>query len=763
MDKDVILRNSSFTISRRGMIGLLVGSAVLPLILEPDKAASGATASVAQGRPATESTVLSDALRRLEKPDLTVTEVAKITGSNHRVTFHEATWSGGRTYVRDIEVKTDSGWVAATDPDHRFDEQWIVFTSDMAADPSFYYSTSQPQWIAFTSIRKLSSQVVELRAAREGEFELVVRWDLSGCQPELHHVLTAQHDGHYIVGYQAHDIAQFEAVEEVLCGALQHARVVGTPAALGAWELFAPMALTQRTFSDRAMTFGVRVPADVIEFAHDRELGPNGQPFGMSLRNDDGGIQPVVYAPQAGKKSLFAAGESRGYAFGLVVAPKALYDAYVDVCRSDFELTAYRENVSDTSLTATAHNILRLVNVEPDGDDSESFIPSFSGWWNRAKGFVDVENDKAVRAAVTGVLLSAQYLLSTPEQADWIYDHRARPMLEYHVSRRNQGFTPIVGNDVYGNATITSWGLGGVSGDASTLVPLYRQTHRSNAGLFDLAMASVLNPRTRDTRTPMNTPLQAYRLTGDDAWLAEAVARAKHYIRTQVDVPYTTNQPEVGFAFDYSKAWLELFVLYEMTGDEELLAAAHREAKRFITQVTVRKVPDGMVRVPFGAHIDDQYDDGQPSSLPAYPRTDFPDENVPAWKVSNSGLTFEQLTTYKNKSDENPAGGYVLNPAWAPAMLRLGAAANDSFLTDVAHNMVIGRFTNYPGYYNRQFTAWNQRPDFPLEGPPGLSCVYFHHAPAQLVSPLITCFPSTKSDPKATSVSPGSSSATSCT
>ncbi|WP_043347607.1 NEW3 domain-containing protein [Beutenbergia cavernae] len=728
MDNDVTSQVGNAGISRRSVVAMLVGSAVLPPVLgaAPASAAPSGPEPSADGPPA-------DALRRLEKPDLAFREAATITGPRHRVTFHEATWTGGRTYVRDLEVRTDAGWLPVTSVEGRFDEQWVVLTSEEPADAFFYYSSAQPRWVAFDSLHQLDDRTVELRGAHEGEFDLVVRWDLSSGRPELHHVLTAGPARHYIVGYQAVDVAPFDEVEEVLCGALQHARAVGSPAALASWELFAPMALTQRTIAGTTATLGVHVPADVIEYEHERELGPNGQPFGMSLRNDSADVQPVAYAPHAGRRSLLAAGESRGYAFGVVAHAGSLYDAYVDVCREDLGLTAYRQNVRGTSLTQTAHNLLDLVTIDPDADDSEAFVPSFSGWWNRAKGFVDVENDQSVRTAVAGIMLSAQYLLCAPGDGGDVYARRARPMIEYHVSRRNHGTTPIVGHDVYGDASITSWGLGGVSGDASTLVPLYQQTRGQNAGLFELAMGTIANPPFRDTRTPMSTPIQAYRITGDEAWLAEALARARHYARTEIDVPYTRNGPEGSFGFTYSKAWLELFVLHELTGEQDLLEAAHREAKRFVTQTMARKVPGGRIRVPFGDHIDDQFDDWDGHVMPDYPNDDFDDDVVPAWEVSTTGLTFEQLTTYKSKDDlPNPGGGFVMNPIWAPFLLRLAHAVGDSFIADVAHNMVVGRFTSYPGYYYRQFVAWQLEPDFPLVGPPGLTCLYFHHAPAQM-------------------------------
>jgi len=48
-------------------------------------------------------------------------------------------------------------------------------------------------------------------------------------------------------------------------------------------------------------------------------------------------------------------------------------------------------------------------------------------------------------------------------------------------------------------------------------------------------------------------------------------------------------------------------------------------------------------------------------------------------------------------------------------------------MRDVAHNLVPARYTNYPGYYYRQFEAWDMHPEYPLVGPPGVGDIYYTH------------------------------------
>ncbi|SDU57262.1 golvesin C-terminal-like domain-containing protein [Jiangella alkaliphila] len=712
------------SLSRRSAIRLLVGAAVLPPVVNAFglSSAAAATTPAAEGQPP-----LPDALRRLPMPDLATEPAATITGDRHRVTFHRASWGGGHTYVRDLEVQTDGGdWLPVTAAEHRFDEQWIVLTGD-DGNPTDYYTSMTPNWVAFDSLAQLDAHTVELRSTPPGGYDLTVRWSLAGASPELQWTLTAGADDHYVVGYQSVDAVTPDDVDEVLCGSWQHARVIGGAQSLGAWELFAPMSLTQRRIGDHDVTLGVYTPGEVLLFEHEREPGPDGQPFGMSLRNDDRDVQPVVFAPQAGRRTPLAAGESRGYAFGLYAAAGTVYQSYTDLVRNEYGYTDYRRNVYDTSLTDTVHHLIDLLMVEPDGDDSESFVPSFSGWWNRAKGFVDIENDQAVRTPIAGVLLSAYHLTGD----DALYERRARPLVEYHLSRAGHGSTPVKGAPVYGNPDL--YRIGRIPGDASTLVPLYEQTRGQNAGLHSLAMELIRQRPGRDARTPMSTPLQAYVLTGNEAYLAEARAEARRLIRDQIMRPYATNAAENEFGYHYVKAWTELLVLFELTGEQEFLDGSYREAQRYLGVMNVRPVPDTTVTVPNQPFIDNQIDWWNTPLLPDYPQTTVPSEEVPAWTVSSSGVTFEQLSTFKVSAGRvNPGGGFTWIPAWAPFFLRLAHHTGDDLFRDVAHNLVVGRFTNYPGYYNRQFSVAHMKPDFPYQGPPGAGGIYFHHIPAQL-------------------------------
>ena len=720
-------RDASGQWSRRSALRLLLVAGVLPAVLggHPESAAADPGFSSTTG-------AYADALRRLDKPNLELTCVARLVGSNHRMTFFQATWDGGETIVRDLEIKQDGRWLSLTDPDHRFDEQWVVLAGTLPSGSApELYGPLRPSWLGFTSYRRLGAQAIELRTSTD-DVELVVNWRLDGDHPEAHYVLTAKNAGDYLVGYQSQDAKTLDDLDEVLCGSYQHAlSVVDGSAPLGAWELFAPMALTQYSVADVAVTSGVYLPAEVAEFVHERQLMSDRQPYGMSLRNDSLDVVPSIYAPQPGLRTAMAAGDRRGFAFGIAARAGSLYETYTELCRGEYGLKAYRHNVYDRSLTDAVHAITELIAIEPDGDDSVDFIPSYSGWWNRAKGFVDVENEDAVRTAASGVLLSAHYLTGTADGT--LYDRRARPALEYQLSRKGIGHSPVIGGSVYNDKT--QYRIGRIPTDAVNLAALSQLTHGRNAGIQRLAVQATKAGVVGQSRAPFATALATYQVTGDPAYLAEATLIGRRYVQEEILTPYRGNgQPPGGFAYSFSKYWMDLLVLFELTGEDVFLEGAHREAQRFITQTAVRPVPDQTVTVPEGHVIEQQYDWESRSSLPSYPTAEVATETVPAWYVSPTGLTFEALSSFKLgvSSLTDPGGGYVFNPCWAGALLRLAHHAGDPLLADVAHNMVIGRFTTYPGYYNRQFQVAQMKPDFATSGPVGITGYYFHHAPAQL-------------------------------
>jgi hypothetical protein len=91
--------------------------------------------------------------------------------------------------------------------------------------------------------------------------------------------------------------------------------------------------------------------------------------------------------------------------------------------------------------------------------------------------------------------------------------------------------------------------------------------------------------------------------------------------------------------------------------------------------------------------------------IPAMPA---PRQEVPAWIVSQIGLTPESTYT----SSWNPA---IFLASQAPHLLRLAYYTKDDFFRAVGRAAVVGRYSNYPGYdIDGEFNTVYSRPDYPL-------------------------------------------------
>lgn len=670
-------------------------------------------------------------VRSRSLPNLSFTEKGTIENDSYKAVFFEAVWDGGRTYVRDLYHKENGAWTLLNDVNERLEEQWVVLSGD-SADRAHYYSTMDTDWITFDGFSMPDERTVVLTDTLHADrFALSVTWSLAddngagSGRPTASYAFTPVATGHYVVGYQSFTAENLSDVSEVLSGARNHAKMVGTVESTGLWQLTSPMSLVEKKLaSGEALTYGVYVPAEGLPLQFEPTGTDGNQRLGMSLINNEGAVQPIVYAPQFGTYSKLTGGSTYSFKLAMYAQKGAVYDAYADILRTDYAYTDYRENVEQGSLNDAMYNMIDLMKIEPQGDDSVDFVPSPSGWWNRAKGFVDIENQDSVRTAASSVMLGAYYLTGDEQ----LYESRALPMLEYGVSRNERGWSPKQA-PVYGDSSL--WKMAAVPFDVSTISTLYEMTGGRNAGLYALGQEEYRfrNPEPYK-RGPVIQPLMMYRMTGDAAYLDEAKAAADAYIAEEIDTPSTANPDRGEFFYNYGKLWVEILELYEETKDPKYLNAAYKEGKRYASMFVARPVPEGTTEIPqpspfryelaFRWSEADRYD---------YPRDRLPEDEpgasrqVDSWIVSPNGMVFEAGST---------SAAYRMNAQEAPFMLRLGQYTGDELLKDIAHNAVIGRYTNYPGYYYRGLIASQLEQDFPLQGPSEGTSIYYHHMPAQL-------------------------------
>jgi hypothetical protein len=237
------------------------------------------------------------------------------------------------------------------------------------------------------------------------------------------------------------------------------------------------------------------------------------------------------------------------------------------------------------------------------------------------------------------------------------------------------------------------------------------------------------------TVPPFAENLWHYNYSGREESLEEAKKQAESYLKTQVYAKNTKNFQDEEFVNQaFFPQWITLLDLYETTKDKKYLDAAVEAAGMNLAVVwSQSKIPEGNITLDGekvlefamkrrGEGLFFKGDIGKRTGVPEN-NSLVKTETVPGWVVSNVGLGIEQISTFKGGTSSN-----ILMNTYAADLIRLSKYSGKDIFETFARNMMLGRFTNYPGYYLNQYSAYQMRPEYPYTGP-DLNGIYYHHAP----------------------------------
>ncbi|MBM4046562.1 MAG: hypothetical protein FJ279_15735 [Planctomycetes bacterium] len=555
---------------------------------------------------------------------------------------------------------------------------------------------------------------VRLKGQRQGVGTLEVIWTLEPhVRPaQVRFVFTPEADGFFSVAYRGFLAASREEVDFLLLPFMWHGKRLPERTHL-LLECFTPtpIALVQR----KSCSFALVADPSEIPF---HWPSVDGSRFGFAIRSADGRVQPALFAPVLGMKdSQMQRGKPYAFALRYVVEPGAWFAAYERVVRDIFKLRDYRRNVGH-SLTEAVFNLTDLMMDDKHG-----------GWWPRAKGPYNIESKNTVTHA--SPLTALQMYLLTGDRE--IYRRRALPTMEYLASRQSAHFCPIT-NDVGSYASIKLGGPCTLYG-AGLYAGFYEATRRLSPVFRQFAFAPDGQPRHSRGYShiePFDEHLAAYRLTGDKQFLEAAKSDCDAYLRERLPRFRETVISERNFInIHYMPDWEGLLEMWEATGERRYLDAAAEGGRWLATTLWTQPViPADRVKV----HEGNQYGGSSPKWVAWYQgenyRLGFPrqegdvrERDVDAWRVSQVGLGLEQPITYKRR-DSHCAN--IFMSSWAPTLMRVGHAAGEGIFSDFARNAVLGRFANYPGYYNVGFSDQYLAADYPTKGP-DVTMIYHHH------------------------------------
>lgn len=424
----------------------------------------------------------------------------------------------------------------------------------------------------------------------------------------------------------------------------------------------------------------IGVGADSSEMPYRMPTGQNSR-FGVALRNSAGQAQPMIFAPVlGGPDSQIAANKSYSFTVRFAVRQGDWYSTYRYLAQQLYKFRDIREN-SLCSLNTTIENMIQYLMTD-----------RFSNWMAKYKTW-SYENDNGPGSGRQQSAADALSLALVCDDPDF-YQFRALPTLEYLLSRSS--YSMKISEPTY---------MGGCYDKPSDMVAAYNLTGRRNPVIRSLyespasegkeAASEVSKLAIIPLRKEMLNCLTQFRLTGNRQTLQRACEVADRYIELRINRPVEDFSEAGNSNFhDMTAAFDLLYELYEETGSKKYLEAS-TSALRYFTGFTylVPEIPNGnYVANPGGLYND------QPA----------PEETVPAWRVSEQGLTAEAAgTAHSHRA--------IFMAPFASDMMRIAFDSQDSFLSTIARSAVVGRYANYPSYaYRNGYSTVYEKADYPL-------------------------------------------------
>ncbi|MCD2424286.1 hypothetical protein LQ567_16015 [Niabella pedocola] len=521
--------------------------------------------------------------------------------------------------------------------------------------------------------------------------------------PAMGFLLTPRKQGYYSVGYTgAPSFEKQETTESWQPLVWTEKRTPDQPYLTPAFMATEPVTLV----SDGVNSLGVLAHPRYLPF-QPLPLLDNSQ-FGVALLNAKAQLQSQVFAPiPGGLHSFMKAGATFGFSFYLLVTPHTITDTYEQIARNIFGFSDYRTNAT-VSMNTTLDNLI-------------DYAKTHYAW------FVDSLKGFAYSTDVPGAVKNVSSLnpleLAIIRDDKELFEKRAYPLMEFMLSREKFLFSL----DSTQKIQSPSRKLRGPIAPLSELGVLHSVFPGNDYLYTTLAKREFTKTRVRNLDVEEKgsnwiNALFLFKMTGDSTYLTMSRKMADAYLEKRVDQRMEAfGDPMISTHFfwpTFTNNWSALLELYELTKEERYLKAAHDGARHYaLFTWMVPAVPDSLITVNKGGKAPMYWYLKSKGHQQMY----YPEEKVPAWRVSEVGLTPESSGT---------ATGHrgIFMSTFAPWMLRIGYYTKDDFLIQIAKASLVGRSASFPGYHmNTERTTAYEKPDFPLHEHKAQSVNSFHY------------------------------------
>ena len=698
-----------------------------------------------------------------------------IQNNTTKVNFYTVETSEGTVIQNEIySLAPDGTWVQTNTRDEELG--YIVLRSDTAtaklAQDNFNYYVNyvdesgvnrqyqginpylagKSEWYIPTEIQQISSNSVRL-TAKGADATLTATWtietDLSAPLVSLD--ITPNKSGYYSVGTWEGGKLAYEEFEQALAPyRIKEKQIKTAPSTITEQYLFTPMGCytlyENNRYSKYPVTKGVVVDGNWLPL---QWLQKENSRFGMNMIVSGGGYKATLFYPAMGtKESLFNANQTKNISYRVISSVSDWFENYKFILQDLYNVDDYREN-TQTTLNQAIFNTRELMM-----DDV------YSGWDKNSIGHYNIEAYGVVSEANPLQYLQ-DYLLTDDEE---LLEERTIPTIAAFLTRSGLHYNPYDyeygSTNGYQHEYKEPDGIGTPKSGYNTNVTagMYAMTHGMVPYLYKLGLDKGKTTVNAYGELPaFENTLNMYKYTGDKKYLTQAIAEADNYLKTHVYPIEERPEEWINFIYiSYYPNLASLLDIYEATGEQRFLDAAEYTAQQILTglwvpgidnnkrteKITVNDIdntgffchygnPAGKCteyssggwwagtkhfRVGRGSTEEEMRDTS--SNINIQNRK----QEVESWIPSRVGLGLEQSSTYYTYSSN------IVMQHWVGDFMRLAHYTGEDTFETAARNAIIGRFSNYSGYYQSDNITFQQYADYPWEGP-DYTGIYWHHLP----------------------------------
>lgn len=651
----------------------------------------------------------------------------------------------------EIAVTTDEGQSAFRQTIRTGNTETTISTDN------FFY-TGNPTWLIPQNVEKNENEAV-LTFEPNDKATITVKYGFDDLCSDVKVTLEAafKQEGNYSFLLYSGDPVEYESFERVTAPLLFVKKAM--PSAPGivtmdSW-LFTPMSTFTypegTVVANSKFTSGIVMDPSYIS-VEQQFTYPDTARFGTVFTTADGNrYRNQMVAPIFGTEdSRFAEGDTFSVAYRIIARNEDWFDCYKHITQDIYNLGDYRENYY-TSLNEAIYNTADILKDE-----------KYSGWDDEMLGFYNIER-KGLVSQSNPLVIMQQYLLT---EDDELLEKRVIPTMAYMLTRKSTHF--MAENYSEGSAGYVTDPPSKIGSPVSWFgTNVYGGMYEMTQGRVPFFLQYALeNVNGNANLAGIEATAALYRYANSTEKYATEAARVKKTVEDLAD-KYMESAPP--FVVDQEKGIMNVFVYndyidpvaafltaYSVTGSQKYLEAAKQSAMLLTTSVwttgyqndnlntdttlSAEKTLERLTNVDKGTADFFWYGtekwrpgdtwtsvterDLSPQEWAAlYPEKaqEILGETVPSWVLAKAGLGTEHVRTPGH-------GNVVTMNAWAGNLEKLAALTGEDYFEMLSRNAILGRFSDYPGYYIDRNLTYEMKEKWYTDGP-DFTNVYWHHIP----------------------------------